>query len=408
MNNSKNIPKDTIALTAVLMCVLSSAFYFYEYFLRVAPSVIQSELTNLFDLSAYGFGALMAYYYNAYTPLQLPVGVIMDKFGPRRILTLACICCSIGTFIFIKTETLMIAKLGRFLVGIGSAFAYVGVLKIATIWLPKKYFALIAGLCTTIGMAGGICSEKITTYLLKNMHWREAFMLSVYVGIALTLLIWFVVRDKKEKQVIQKKRIFKHTKTITQELAIIVKNKTLWLNGFIGCLTFLQLTGFAEVWAIPYLKSTGLNIDSASTCSSMVFLGFAIGSPIWGHISDKIKSRRIPLIFGSLLATIFFTLCLLINDLSTAMLASLFFIGAFFSSAQVLVFAVANDITEEDMAATSLSFTNFLVMTGGLVLQPLIGKIIDYSHNYQLALCIIPIGTAIAVILSYIMAETYN
>jgi MFS family permease len=407
MNNKSRKEHPTLLWTALLMCILSSLFYFYEYYLRVAPSIIQQELREYFMLTPAGFGILAAYYYLAYVPLQLPVGVIMDKWGPRKILTLASAFCVVGTWMFARTDLLNIAKMGRFLVGFGSAFAYVGVLKIASIWLPKKYFAMIAGLCTAIGMLGAIAGEKIMVYLLKYMGWQQAFMLSIYVGVALTLLIWFFIRDKNQHH-IAPDLTFQHKRTIIQELTILVKSKTLWINGIIGCLTFLPLTAFAELWAISYLESVGLSTAEAATCSSMVFLGYGVGGPAWGRISDLIKSRRLTLLVGSLIATMFFVLPLIIPNLSTTVLAAIFFSGAFFASAQVVVFAVANDITAKDMVATSLSFTNFLVMIGGAILQPLIGYVIEISNNYQLALCIVPVGTALAAILSYLLKETYN
>ena len=124
-----------------IVCGLGALFYTYEYLLRISPSVMSSELMAAYGITAGAFGNLMAIYYYAYTPMQLPVGMLMDRYGPRRILTAACAACAVGSYLFASSGHLSVAGVGRFLVGFGSAFAFVGVLKLATIWLPKERFA---------------------------------------------------------------------------------------------------------------------------------------------------------------------------------------------------------------------------------------------------------------------------
>ena len=119
-----------------LICGLGAIFYSYEYLLRIAPSVMEHSLRTHFDLSATGFGFLSSIYYFAYVPMQLPVGVLLDRYGPQRLLTFACFICVAGTFLFTSTNIYWIASLCRFLMCFGSAFAFVGLLKLATIRLP--------------------------------------------------------------------------------------------------------------------------------------------------------------------------------------------------------------------------------------------------------------------------------
>ena len=122
-------------LVAWLVCALGAVFYSYEYFLRISPSVMEHALRDHFNLSATGFGLLSAFYYYAYVPMQLPVGVLMDRFGPRRLLTIACLICVVGTFMFGDTVLFGVAAAGRFLVGLGSAFAF---LKISNALVTRR------------------------------------------------------------------------------------------------------------------------------------------------------------------------------------------------------------------------------------------------------------------------------
>src|SRR6056297_3113727 len=140
-----------IKLLPWFICSLGALFYAYEYFLRITPSVMTQELKAFYHIKDEALGSLSAYYYYIYTPMQLLVGLLMDRYGPRRLLTLATISCVVGSIMFASTHQLYVAELGRLFIGFGSAFAYVGVLKLGTIWLPKRHFGTFTGLATALG-----------------------------------------------------------------------------------------------------------------------------------------------------------------------------------------------------------------------------------------------------------------
>ena len=183
-----------------VICGLAAAFYCYEYLLRITPGLMIPELQLAFSvkgqyLDATLIGHLSAFYYYAYTPMQLPVGLFMDRYGPRWILTFAVICCAAGTMLFGITTEYWIAAFGRFLIGFGSAFAFVGVLKLASTWLPADRFAMVSGLATTLGMIGAMMGGVILTDLIQAIGWRDTIIYSSYVGFVLGPIIWLVVRD---------------------------------------------------------------------------------------------------------------------------------------------------------------------------------------------------------------------
>lgn len=412
---------DSVALVALIMCVLGGVFYCYEYYLRVAPSVIQPELMATFDLSQAGLGTLIAYYYLAYVPLQIPVGLMMDYWGPRRVLTFACLSCALGTYLFASTNVIMVAKIGRFMVGFGSAFAYVGVLKIANLWLPRKYFAMVAGFCTALGMAGAMSGGVLMARFISLTGWEQALYSSAIIGVVLAVILWAVIRDKSDREIIDLGRASHRGRTIWMELFEVIKSKQLWINGIIGCLTFLPLTTFAEFWAVSYLEQLGLTKEAAALGASMVFLGFACGGPIWGRTSDVIQSRRIPLMIGSISAAGVALLIFNLQIQNVQIIYTLLFLLGLLASAQILVFAVGEDNCRPGMSATTVSFTNFLVMLGGMALQPLVGVLLDRlqtinaygeviisTHNFQKALIIMPLGLILAAVLSFILKESYN
>ncbi len=417
---AKGEPTRNFSLAAMTMVFLGTLFYFYEYYLRVAPSVMKADLQERFFLSEAAFGYLIAFYFIAYTTMQIPVGMLMDRFGPKRVLTLACGLCALGALLFATSSHLYIAQLAQFLIGLGSAFAYVGVLKISDDWLAPQYFAFIAGLCNTLGMLGAISGEMISEYLLGVIGWQSTLLYAAIIGIFLTAVLWFILHDGNPR----KKYHFQSTipslpqPSVLNGLFVVAKHKQIWLTGLIGCLTYMPIAVFAGVWAPDYLMNRGFEKASAAFGSSLIFFGFAFGAPFWGYISDLIKSRRLPLILGSFLAALcLFLLIWLPFQAPLAAYLCLFFIG-FFIGVEILIFAIGNDWVPSSICATAAAFINMMTMVGAIIFPPLIGKLLDLTvsssaskvpsiENYATVLMVLPLGLVMAGILSFLLKESY-
>lgn len=406
------------------MIVLGALFYCYEYFLRIEPSVIHASLMSTFDLNATAFGLLAGYYYFAYTPMQVVVGVLFDRFGVRRLLALATLICAIAAFVFAHAETLAIAQTARFFIGFGSAFAFVGTLKIATIWLPPQYFGFISGACTALGTIGGLVAYNLMTeWMTMFGGWRQTTNAFALIGIVLAVLLFFVLRDRPR---ISDPHIIETPKVSFRDLFIslihYLTKKQFWINGLIGCLMYLSLSAFAEVWGIPFVhQAYGLSLALAGRVISVIFLGWIIGGPAMGVLSDTLRLRRPVLMVASLLAAGDIAFVIYGTHWSVEALYFFFFFFGVFSSAQILVFAVGKEISHKNIAGTAVSFTNMIVMLGGTLFQPLIGQLLDlhstgtiinHVHQYTLsdyrfALTSLPIGMLVSFGLSLLLKETY-
>lgn len=415
------MPRKRIDLFPWLVCGLGALFYCYEYFLRILPSVMTEDLLKMFNISGLAFGNLVAFYYYAYTPMQLPVGMMMDRFGPRKLLAFACLVCAIGTYLFAH-HYLSTAQVGRFLVGFGSAFAFVGVLKLAAIWFPPSRFAFIAGMATSLGMIGAMTGDIILSKLVFALGSNVTLYISATVGLFLTVCLWYIIPENNGTRASHEGG----TPTLSyaeffQAVFKLCKNPQMWLVGVIGSLLYLSLSAFAEVWGIPYLIRTyGLSNSTAAVNISFIFLGWAIGSPLVGWISDKIGNRRHPIIIGALLGAVLFTLLIYFPFFSRHCLGLLLFSFGLCSSAQIIVFPIARELNVQGLAGTAIAVTNLLVMFGGALSEPLIGKALDVltgTHirgnlmafsveSFQHALTIIPVAFVIAAILAAFVKET--
>lgn len=405
-----------------LICGLGALFYTYEYFLRIAPNVMTTQLMEWFKISAGSFGNLVAFYYYAYAPAQLLVGVLMDHYGPRRLLSIACVICAVGAYLFASSHNILIVGFGRFLMGFGSAFAFVGVLKLATIWLPPERFALVSGLTSALGTVGAMFGEIGMTVLVEDIGWARTMMLAAALGVILSIVLLIFIRDgSKEAQELDQRDALDF-KSILKSLVKILTNPQIWINGGIGCLLYLPTTAFAELWGNPFFQSAyGFRPEDSALVISTMFLGFTIGAPINGYISDRIRRRCLPMMMGGIVATLLFVVIIYVPNLPRSLVCTLLFFASAAYSAQVIVFAVGRESSPINAAGTAIAVTNGMVMLGGVFFQPIIGYMLDYrwsgimvnglpfysASDYRFAMMVIPAGLAVSVLLAALLRETH-
>lgn len=380
------------------------------------------ELMHTFEVNAGGLALLVAMYYYAYAPLQAIVGVLTDYFGPRRVMMSALVLCTLGAYLFGHTDHVAVASIGRFMVGAGSAFAFVGVLKLAAIWLPKNRFAIFAGLTTSLGMLGGMFGDIELTHWVRQWGWQSLLAVSVLAGCGLLLLFFLFVHDNGPFTVRQQKESLS-LKALGMSLWKICRNKQLWLTGYIGLALYMSLTVIAELWGIPYLRALHPRAPMiAAQVNSMIFFGWLLGSPFMGWLSDRLRSRRLPLIVGTFVAGILMAAFLWCRPEATWLTSLWFFLFGFFSSAEILVFVIAREVVGTRLVATAIGFINLLVMLGGMLIQPLVGRLLDWgwqgevqngvhvyhAATYTHALIIVPVLMLLAGVMSFALKETYT
>lgn len=400
-----------------LICAIGALFYCYEFVLRIIPGALQSELSAAFGhISATTFGQLSAVYYFAYSPMQMPVGMLMDRFGPRRLLTLACFLCTLGSFLFTYSSSMPIAGAGRFLVGFGSSFAFVGVLSLALNWLPRRYFSLVAGLVTTLGMLGLVYGEVKLTEMVVSMGLNYVLLAMVVLGFILTLLILFIVRDRSSVATVHMQSLSHFFRDVWK----VLTSREVWIVGFVGACLYTSLSVFGELWGKSYLEYAHhlTKMEAAKTISAM-FIGWAVGAPLAGYLSDWTGRRVLPLVVGAILALICICVVLYWPGLSYVSLNIWLFLYGVFSATEIIVFVLAKEMSGAKLSGTVFAATNMIVTLGGVIFQPLVGKLLDMfgenalvsgehvyrAADYQFALSILPVSLLFVLIFAFFLHD---
>jgi len=354
-------------------------FFFYAWVLRVAPSVMVEELMRDFAVGAAVLGHMSAAYFYGYAGMQIPVGVLLDRFGPRRLMTIAALVCAGGCVLLAASTSLAAATAGRFLIGASAAFSLVGSMAVAGQWFRADRFAILSGLAMAMGMAGGVFGQAPLRFAVEAADWRTTTLALAAGGLALALAAWATVRDRW--------RGGGGLGAALGGLGIVLRHRQTWLIALVGLGTSAPLLAFASLWGVPFLEiAYGLPRVHAATLTSIIFIGWGVGAPAIGWLSDRIGLRKPPLVAGLLLEAAALAAVVYVPGLPVPLLACLCFLVGFFGSAQIVCFPLVRENHLPALSGTAIGFVNGMVTGAGALFQPLVGLLLDLAWTGQTAM----------------------
>lgn len=385
-NMSKSALQEKLAypVRAWTIWLLSAVFMFYKYAIEVSPSVMTATLMRTFHISGVDLGNLAACYFYAYLLLQIPAGLLLDRFGPRKTTTLAIALCAVGSLIFAKAETLLVAGIGRFLTGAGAAFAAVNCLKLIANWFPLRHFAFMAGLMMTMAMLGAVGGQAPLAAFIQKMEWRYAIEMIGIVGLILAAVFWLVVRDRAPNHSREKHLVPSRVSFLDCVKQIFKNPQSWWLSAYSG-FAFAPVMVFGGLWGVSFItEAFKLSSNISAQMVSLIFIGFAVGAPVFGWFSDWISRRRIVMLWGTIVALISISAVIYAPVLSVSALAFLLFMFGFAISSFLLCFTMIREINMPILAATAIGFMNAFDALLGAFSDPLTGKFLDLAWSGQL------------------------
>jgi len=362
---------------AIVAFALGTLFFGYAFVQRVSPSVMTNELMSDFAVGGAALGSLSAFYFYAYASIQLPVGMLTDHFGPRKLMSFAAALCALASIGFAFSDSVFTASLGRALIGGTVAFGFVGTLAIAGYWFKPAQYALLAGLLRAVGMCGAIFGQAPLRQMVESIGWRGTILVLALFALALALLLFYLVplRSSEQKQQGPGPGILKGLHAVTT-------NPQTWICSIIGFGMAATMLAFGGLWGVPWLVSVqGYTTTEAAAVTSMIFVGWAIFSPLAGWASDRMGRRNVILLAGSMIALMALAILVYYTPEKTPLLMILIFIIGAGGSAMTVCFGSVRELNDINYSSTSLGLMNMCIVGAGAVMQPLIGWLLD--HNWS-------------------------
>lgn len=348
--------------------------YLLSFFHRVAPAAIAGDLQSSFAIGGAQLGTLAATYFYVYTVMQVPTGVLSDTLGPRRILFWGGLVAGLGAILFGLAPSFEVAFAGRTLVGLGVSVAFIAMLKLIALGFDDRRFASITGLCMLIGNLGSILAGAPLAWATQAAGWRPVF---VVVGV-LSLLMAFAARawvlDTPAGKV-------DRTAWLTG-LLTVMRNRATWPGFFANAGLAGAFFAFAGLWAVPYFTQIhGMSRAEASSHVSIYFVGFAIGSMLWGNVSDRIGRRKPVMLAVSGFHALGWGIWLSGAAQAGWMTYSLCAAMGLATAGLTLSWAAAKEVNPPLLSGMATSVVNVGVFFGPAILQPAVGWLMERTWD---------------------------
>ena len=368
-----------------LVWAIPATFYLTAFFFRASPAVMTGELMRDFHISAKQLGTLSACYFYAYVLMQVPVGVLVDSWGAKKLLVLGSLISAAGTLLFASTDNFVLACTGRAMVGAATAVGWIVTLKIATHWFPSRSFAMISGLGLFIGNLGALFAQVPLRLLMDAFGWRSVVVSSAALVLAIGVLAWTLVRNDPVEAGFRSFAPPELTGTRKESLATLLKGfgkilkyPNTWLifiaqGGFVG-----SVLAFTGLWGPAYLKSRfGLSSTNAAAVCSVMIICWAGSSPFYGRISDAIHKRKSLYLGGAIGMAIGWPILFYTPGVGLPVFIAIAGLVSISAGAVILGFAYAKESVPVQYMGTISGATNMGNMVGPTLLQPGIGWMLD-------------------------------
>jgi len=384
------------------------SFVLFQFFLQLSSGTIIDAIGNEMHFSAFHAGLLSSMFYYVYTILQIPVGYFFDKYDTRLLLSLNALLCSLGCFLFAHSYHFSELLITRFLIGAGSSFAFIGASHILRTHFPPKKFAFFIGFSETLAFLVTVISLFIMSYLLHKFGWRVFINIASMVGLIISLLCWYNIPSNNKK--IQ-------DSSINYKLFFIslFNNKKIWINGIFVGLSFIIITTFAAMWAVPFLQiKLNCSLQEATNINAMLFLGTGISCPLIGKLSTYSQSRRLLMFLSCYITACLLLIAFYLPVQKVWIMGVLMFFIGLCSGGYMLAYSISNELAPAGYLSTYTGFTNTFAVLTAPIFQPIIGYWIDkLSHksqgitlaDYQNALLLVPICLLIAGLLVFFLPK---
>ncbi len=399
------------------MWALASFFYFFQYIMRVCPSVMLNDVMRHFAVDAADFGRFSAAYYVGYALFHIPIGIALDRFPLRWVMAGSIFSAVLGMVPFALSDHWALTVIGRFLVGAGSTGAILGVFKTVRLYFREDWFARLLGVSVTIGLLGGIYGSAPVAQLVNDFGWQNVALGLIAVGTTLGIAILLIC--PREAGVVSMEP---ESKSIFASLKSIFSYPRVAATCFFAALMVGPLEGFADVWAVAYLESVmGFTREVAASLPAMIYIGMCVGATVLPLVADKFKAYYGLIITSAIVMALAFGMIMGFS-MSATVVGGVFFAVGVFSAYQIIAITLNSRNVPATQSGLVTSITNMVIMAFGSVFHNAIGLTMNafwdgamqngapvYDANaYIWGVSVIPVALGVALVGFAVMRKRHQ
>jgi MFS family permease len=388
-----------------------AALFILSMFYRVSNAVIAPNLIQDLGLDAETLGLLGGAFFYSFALLQIPMGPMLDRMGPRIVITSFTLMGALGSFLFAFGESFSAALLGRILIGVGMASILMGAMKVFILWFSPKKFATYTGIYYSVGTLGNIIAASPLAYLTFTIGWRKTFITAGGITALLAFLTFLIlVGENKRRESLISSSSSEPEIGILQSIRLILGSLAFWQIGAVAFFRYGTLVGLQGLWLGPYLMDIkGYSPVQTGNVISLLAIGIIVGGPLSGRLSDQtFRSRKGVALCGlSLYALSLLPLIGVLKIQGPFWFGLIFFFMGFFNAFGMVVYSHAKELFPITISGTVITWVNFFSMAGGAVFMPVLGKVIESfprtgssypAEAYHLAFLICFLGMAASLV----------
>jgi sugar phosphate permease len=380
-SNSADVVKGNgVNFKGWLVCLTSALFFFYIFIQMSFFPAIEPYLLQKYQIGTTGVATLSSMYFYGNIVFLFPAGLILDRVSTKKVLLFVMGVSVISTLLFGWSTFFYQAELTRFVMGIAGSFCLLASVRLASRWFPAEKMALVVGAIVTLAMIGGMVAQSPFQMLSDLEGFQKTVYVDVGIGGFIWLLILLVVRDNPDTMGAEDAaQAHGSPDSLLNSIYQVLKVKQNWLAGLYASLVNLPVFLIGGFSGIMYLVQVhGLGRTQASLVNSMLFLGMIFGSPLYGLVSDQLRSRKRPMIVGALLSILLLLVIMYLPTNSVVVLSALFFIFGFAIMSQVISYPLVAESNSMSLTGTAEGLASILIMSGGLT-----SSIFAWMLNYH-------------------------
>jgi MFS family permease len=401
-----------VRIAAVGAWLLVALYYFYQYALRSSPSVMMPQLTTAFGVNALGVSAIVGMFYYGYSPFSLVAGATLDRFGAKVMVPIGAALVGIGALLF-SLGDVTLANIGRFLQGAGGAFALIGAVYLITKNFPASAAASLIGATQMFGMAGGSAGQFLVGPLIKRgLPWNQFWIYTGILGLGISAALLVLLPKESKKSETGGPGALTN---LLRSLGRVFRNPQSYICGFISGLLFIPTTILGMTWGVRFVQEArGREYESAVMLAATIPLGWMIGCPLLGFISDRL-GRRKPVIIGGTIMLLGIVAWVLFGDAKIFRGPAVGILMGIASGAAMIPYTVIKEANPPELGGTATGVVNFLNFTLSALLGPVFGaRLLNVPTGdpklalayYQAGFKPLLYGILAALVLALILRET--